>query len=69
MQYVNGPIEEDLPGGKEYVSHVVIPCLYHMANLQKLINIGWGVSVRESKFTIDGVKAAFRHELPKAIGA
>ena len=29
----------------------------------KLISIEWGVSVSEPKFTSDGVKAAFRHEL------
>ena len=40
-----------------------------MANLPKLINIGWGVSVSEPRFTSDGVKAAFRHELPEVIGA
>ena len=49
--------------------HVVIPCLYHLANLPKIINIGWGVSVSEPKFTSDFVKADFRHELSKAIGA
>ena len=41
----------------------------NLANLPKLINIGWGVSVSEPKFTSDGVKVEFRHELPKAIGA
>ena len=40
-----------------------------MANLPKLINIGWGVSVSEPRFTSDGVKAAFRHEFPEAIRA
>ena len=48
---------------------MVILCLYHLENLPKLINIGWGVSVSEPKFTSDGFKAAFIHELPKAIGA
>ena len=40
-----------------------------MKNLPKLINIGWGVSVSEPKFTSDGVKLVFRHELYEAIGA
>ena len=53
---------------KEDGSYVVIPCLYRLANFPKLINIGRRVSVSESKFTSDGVKAAFRHESPKAIG-
>ena len=48
---------------------MVITCLYHLENLPKIINIGCGVSVGEPKFTSDGVKASFRHELPKAIGA
>ena len=48
---------------------MVIPCLYHMDNFPKLINIGWGVSVSETKFMSDGLKAAFRHEFPEAIGA
>ena len=46
-----------------------IPCLYHLVNFPKLINIGWGVSVSEPKFTGDGVKAAFIHESPQEIGA
>ena len=54
---------------KEDGSRVVIPCLYHLANFPRLIKIWWGVSVIEPKFTSDGVKAEFRHELPKAIGA
>ena len=45
---------------------MVIPCLYHLVNFPKLINIGWGVSVIEPKFTGDGVELAFRHELPEA---
>ena len=57
------------PRGKEDESHVVIPCLYHMANFPKLINIGWGASGSEPKFTSDGVKVVFRHELPHSIGA
>ena len=65
----NGLVEVDFPRGKEYGSHVVIPCFYHLVNLPKLINIGWGVSVSEPKFTSDGVKAEFRKELPKSIGA
>ena len=48
---------------------MVIPCLYHMANFPKLINIGWGVSVSEPKLMSDGIKTAFRHELLQAIGA
>ena len=35
----------------------------------KLTNIGWGVRFSEPKFTSDGVKVAFRHEFPQAIGA
>ena len=62
-------VEADLPRGKEYVIHVVIPCLYHLANFPKLINIGWGVSVSEPKFTSDGIKVEFRYESPEAIGA
>ena len=62
-------VEACLPRSKEYGCYVVIPCLYHMENLPKLINIGWWVSVSEPKFTSDGVKAAFRHELPQTIGA
>ena len=41
-----------------------IPCLYHLENFPKIINIGWGVSVSEPKFKSDGVKADFRHEPP-----
>ena len=48
---------------------MVIPCLYHLENFPKLINIGWGVSFSEPKFTSDGVKAAFRHKFPEAIKA
>ena len=55
------------PRGKEDGSHVVIPCLYHLANLTKIINIGWGVSVSEPEFMSDGVKVAFIHEFPEAI--
>ena len=62
-------VESDCPIGKEDGSHVVIPCLYHPVDFPKLINIGWGVSVSEPRFTSDGVKAAFRHELPEAIEA
>ena len=54
--------------GKEDGSHVVIPCLYHLANFSKLINIGWRVIVSETKFTSDCIKSAFGHELPEAIG-
>ena len=69
MPYGNGIVEADCPTGKEGGSHVVIPCLYHLDKLTKLINIGWEVSVSETKFMSDGVKAAFRHEFPEAIGA
>ena len=65
----HGLVKADFPRCKEDGSHVVIPCLYHLVNLPKLINIGWGVSVGEPKFTIDGVKASFRNEFPQAIGA
>ena len=64
-----GLVEADCPRGKEYGSHTVILCLYHMDNFSKLINIGWGVSVSEPKFTSDGVKSAFRHQFNEAIGA
>ena len=37
--------------------------------MPKIINICWGVNISEPKFTSDVVKAAFMHELPKAIGA
>ena len=69
MPYGHGIVEADCPRGKEDVSQVVIPCLYHLENLPKLINIWWGVSVSEPKFMSDGIKAAFRHELSKEIGA
>ena len=65
----HGLVEAYLPRGNEYGSHVVITCLYHLENFPKLINIGREVSVSEPKFTRDGVKAVFRHELPKEIGA
>ena len=65
----HGRIEADFPRGREDESHVVIPYLYHLEHLPKLINIGWSVSVCEPKFTSNVVKAAFRHELPQAIGA
>ena len=47
----HGLVEEDCPRGKEYGSRVVILCLYHLANFPKLMNIGWGVSGGETKFT------------------
>ena len=47
---------------------MVIPCLYHLEKLPKLIKIGWGVGVSEPKFTSEGVKAEIRHEPPQAIG-
>ena len=62
-------VEADFPRGKEDGGHVVIPCLYHLANFPKPINIGWGVSVIEPKFMSDAVKAAFRHGFPEVIGA
>ena len=65
----HGLVKADFPRGKEYGSHVVIPCLYHLKNLPKLINIGWGVGVSEPKFMSDGVKAAFIREFPEPIGA
>ena len=68
MIYGHGLVDADCPIGKEYVIHVVIPCLYHLDNFPKLINIGWGVSVSEPTFTSDGVKASFRHEFPEAVG-
>ena len=68
MPYGNGLVETDLPIDKEDGSHVVIICLYHLENLPKIINTGWGVSVSEPSFTSDGVKSEFRHELPEAIG-
>ena len=67
MPDVNVFVEAYLPRGKEYGSHVVIPCLYHLANFPNLINIGWWVSVSEPRFTSDCVKEAFRHEFPEAI--
>ena len=57
----HGIVEVDCSRGNEDGSHVVVPCLYHLENFPKLINIGWKVSVSELKFTSDGVKAAFRH--------
>ena len=65
----HGLAKESCPRSKEYGSHVVISCLYHMANLPKLINKGLGDSVREPKFMSNDFKAAFKHELTKAIGA
>ena len=69
MPYENVLVEADRPISKEDVCRVVIPYLYHLANFPRFINIGWGVSVIEPKFTCDGVKVDFGHELPKAIGA
>ena len=69
MLYGHGLVEVDSPRVDEYGSYVVIPCLNHLENLPKLINIGWGVSVSEPKFTSDGVKVASRHDLPEAIEA
>ena len=65
----HGLIESYCPRDKENGSHVVIPCIYHLENLPKLINVGWGVSISGHKFTTDDIKAPFRHELPEAIGA
>ena len=65
-----GLVKADYPRGKEDGSHVVIPYLYHLENFPNLIHVGWGGgSVSESKFTIDGVNAAFRHEFSQTIGA
>ena len=64
----HGLVEADWPRGKEYRSPVVITYLYPMMNFPKIINIGWVVSVSEPKFTIDGIKAAFRNEFPQEIG-
>ena len=36
-------VEADFPRGKEDGSHMIIPCLYHLENFPKLINIGWGL--------------------------
>ena len=65
----HGLVKEYFPRGKEYGIHVFMPCLYHMDNLSKLINVGWGFNVSGPKFTSDIVQAVFRHEFPKAIGA
>ena len=54
-------VKADFLRGREDGIHVVITCLYHLANLPKLINIGWGVSVSEPKFTSDGFTALFRN--------
>ena len=62
-------IEVDCARGKEDVCRVVIPCLYHLAKFPRFINKRWGVSVIEPRFKSDGVKAYFRHEFPKTIGA
>ena len=69
IPYGHGIVKADLPIGKEYGSNVVIPCLYHLEFFPKLINIGWWVRVSKPKFKSDGVKAAFRHELPQEIWA
>ena len=45
MPYGHVLVEADCPRGKEDGSDVVIPRLYHLDNLEKLINIGWRVSV------------------------
>ena len=65
----HGLVEAYLSRGKEDGGQVVIPCLNHLENFPKPINIGLGISVSEPKFTSDGVKVAFRHEFPQAIGA
>ena len=52
---VNGLINADCLRGKEDGNHVFIPCLYHLANFIKLINIGWEVNVSEPNFPSDGV--------------
>ena len=65
----HGIVKTYFPRDKEDGSHVVVTCLYHLVNLPKLINLGWGFIVSEPTFTSDIVKAAFRHELLEAIGA
>ena len=65
----HGLVEADFLRIKEYGSRVVIICLYRLDNFPKLIDIGWGVSFIEPRFTSDGVKAAFRNKIPKAIRA
>ena len=54
----HGIVEGDFPRVKEDGSRVghSIPLPYG-ENFPKLINIGWGVSVNEPKFTSDGVKS------------
>ena len=69
MPYGNVLVKADCPRGKEDESRVVIPRLYHLDHLQKLINIGWRVSVIEPNITSYEVKSVFRHELPEEIGA
>ena len=64
----HGITETYFSRGKEYGINGIIPCLYHLENLTKLINIGWGVSFSEPKFKSDGVKASFRNEFPREIG-
>ena len=39
----HGLVDAYLSGFKEDGIHVVIPCLYHLENFPKLINIGWGL--------------------------
>ena len=69
ITYGNVLVKSYLPICRGYGRHVVILCLYHLVNLPRLINIGWGVSVSEPKFTSDGVKASFINDcFPDAIG-
>ena len=65
----NALVETDCPIGKEYGSHGVISCLYHLVNFPKLINIGWGVSVSEPKLTSDGVKVTLYMNPLQEIGS
>ena len=69
MSYGYGIAEADFLRGMEDGSHVVIPFLYHMENFPNFINIGWGVSVSEPKFTSDDIKSAFIHQFHQDTGA
>ena len=69
MAYGHVLAKSDFPRGREDGSHVVISCINHLAALPKLINLGWGVSVSETKFTNDGDKALFLNiNYPRRIG-
>ena len=64
----HGIVEADFPRGKQYVSCIVILCIYHLARFPKLIKIGLGFSVSEPKFTSDDINSEFRHEFAEVIG-